>query len=200
MTSKSWAQRCRAQNSLLHSWWDKYWLRRSFRALLLHFSIWSFNSKLAKCSSRRSFWWDETWQERKAARSSDRFILFSIQMDDQAPDWDHNSITAIKCDLPLLCDDAFILRCVFVTITHQHGPTLHHENDIRVKWRIEEVHESLRAELSCPGAWRVPVALHVQTQRGEVKRNIKRVFKPLCCVSVSRYRHNCHSVSRSHPL
>lgn len=50
------------------------------------------------------------------------------------------------------------------------GPTLHHEDDIRIEGRIEEVDQSLGAQLSCTGAGSVSGALHTPETKMEPKQ------------------------------
>lgn len=72
-------------------------------------------------------------------------------------DWAHYSV---ELNATILCS---------VTV-HAFGPTLHHEDDIRVQRRIEEIYKSLGPELSCPGTRRVSGALSTHTAWGRSRK------------------------------
>ena len=138
-------------------------IEECFGAVFLVSSVWSFNRELAKCSSWRSCCRDETWQEGKAARSLGPFYLILPPNGWSGPGTEIIIQSRLmKCDLPLPCDRACICRCVCVD-WDPRGPTLHHEDDIRVKGRIEEVDKRLGSKLSCPRTRRVPGALCTHT-------------------------------------
>lgn len=94
---------------------------------------------------------------------SDRFILLCLRNEQSAWDLDRNSIRANKIRPSSATCRRIHLRIKPMCVYNHWALTLHHEDDIRVERRVEEVHKSLGSELSCTGTGGVPKALQAQT-------------------------------------
>lgn len=67
-------------------------------------------------------------------------------------------------------------------------PTLHHEDDIRIKGRVEEVDQRLGAQLGCTGARSVSGALCARKRKMEPKelgRSGRQGGVPALCICVT---------------